>query len=113
MPSGTTRRGFLGLAGATAGGAVLLGACSSGGTESSAPRRGGTLRAVFPGAGAKETMDPHAQRQFAWASNRAPPAAHRPRSVVDRGDLDRVLEAPESGTTRLLIQAARPQRRKP
>ncbi|MYZ06818.1 hypothetical protein GT028_05445 [Streptomyces sp. SID2999] len=27
-------------------------------------RWGGTLRAAFPGAGVKETMDPHAQRQF-------------------------------------------------
>ncbi|MFC5750962.1 ABC transporter substrate-binding protein [Actinomadura rugatobispora] len=62
MPSGTTRRGFLGLAGGA--GAVLLGSCSSGGTDSGTPRRGGTVRAVFPGAGAKETMDPHAQRQF-------------------------------------------------
>ncbi|MGH3241428.1 MAG: ABC transporter substrate-binding protein [Spirillospora sp.] len=67
MPSGTTRRRFLGLAGAagaTAGGAVLLGSCSSGGTGPERPRQGGTLRAAFPGAGAKETMDPHAQRQF-------------------------------------------------
>ncbi|TDB99264.1 ABC transporter substrate-binding protein [Actinomadura sp. 7K534] len=63
VPSATSRRGFLGLAGAA--GAVLLGACSSGGTESGGtPRRGGTVRAVFPGSGAKETMDPHAQRQF-------------------------------------------------
>ncbi|MBB4778582.1 ABC transporter substrate-binding protein [Actinomadura livida] len=63
MPSATSRRGFLGLAGAA--GAVLLGACSSGGTESGGtPRRGGAVRAVFPGSGAKETMDPHAQRQF-------------------------------------------------
>ena len=62
MPGGTTRRGFLGLAGAA--GAVLLSSCSSGGTGSGAPRKGGALRAVFPGSGAKETMDPHAQRQF-------------------------------------------------
>ncbi|MFI0372194.1 ABC transporter ATP-binding protein [Actinomadura sp. 1N219] len=33
--------------------------------------------------------------------------------VVDGGDLGHVLETPESGTTRLLIRAARPQRREP
>lgn len=60
MPSGTTRRGFLGMSGA----AALLSSCSSGGKDSGTPRKGGTARAVFPGAGAKETMDPHAQRQF-------------------------------------------------
>ncbi|MFV2173078.1 ABC transporter substrate-binding protein [Actinomadura sp. LOL_016] len=58
-----TRRGFLGLAGAA--GAVLLTSCSSGGSAGSGgPTRGGVLRAAFPGAGAKETMDPHAQRAF-------------------------------------------------
>lgn len=62
VASATTRRGFLGLAGAA--GAVLLSSCSSGGTGSGTPRKGGTVRAVFPGAGAKETMDPHAQRMF-------------------------------------------------
>lgn len=59
----STRRGFLGLAGAA--GAVLLSACAGGGGGGSGkPRKGGTVRAAFPGAGAKETMDPHAQRQF-------------------------------------------------
>ena len=59
----STRRGFLGLAGAA--GAVLLSSCASGGADGSGkPRKGGTVRAVFPGAGAKETLDPHAQRQF-------------------------------------------------
>ncbi|QFG22328.1 ABC transporter substrate-binding protein [Actinomadura sp. WMMB 499] len=63
-PGAPTRRGFLGLAGGAAG-AVLLGACSSGGTAGSGtPVKGGTLRVAFPGAGAKETMDPHAQRAF-------------------------------------------------
>lgn len=63
VSSGPTRRGFLGLAGAA--GAVLLSSCSSGGAAGSGtPARGGTLRAAFPGAGAKETMDPHAQRAF-------------------------------------------------
>ena len=65
MPVDRTRRGVLGLAGATTG-AVLLGACepARGDTSGGPPRRGGTLRAVFPGAGATETLDPHAQRQF-------------------------------------------------
>ncbi|WP_069811339.1 ABC transporter substrate-binding protein [Streptomyces sp. TP-A0874] len=65
MARDRTRRGFLGLAGGSAG-AALLAACAPGpGAERSGPpKRGGTLRAVFPGAGAKETMDPHAQRQF-------------------------------------------------
>ncbi|TYB44248.1 ABC transporter substrate-binding protein [Actinomadura chibensis] len=60
----STRRGFLGLAGGAAG-AVLLGSCASGEDGgATTPRKGGTVRAVFPGAGAKETLDPHAQRQF-------------------------------------------------
>lgn len=59
-----TRRGFLGMAGGAAG-ATLLGACdAASGSGSGRPRRGGTVRAVFPGAGAKETLDPHAQQQF-------------------------------------------------
>ncbi|WP_262403548.1 ABC transporter substrate-binding protein [Actinomadura sp. CNU-125] len=63
MSSAPTRRGFLGMAGAA--GAVLLTSCSSGGgAGSGTPVRGGTLRVAFPGAGAKETMDPHAQRAF-------------------------------------------------
>ncbi|GHJ41251.1 peptide ABC transporter substrate-binding protein [Streptomyces sp. TS71-3] len=62
----STRREFLGMA-AGVGALGLLGSCGpsgGGGTETGKPRRGGTVRAVFPGAGAKETMDPHAQRQF-------------------------------------------------
>lgn len=52
-------------AGAGAAGATLLTACgTSGGSASSTPQRGGTIRAVFPGFGAKETMDPHVGRQF-------------------------------------------------
>lgn len=56
----SSRRGFLGYAGATAA-PVLLGAC---GTGASPPGKGGTVRAAFPGFGAKETMDPHVGRQF-------------------------------------------------
>ncbi|RLL66663.1 ABC transporter substrate-binding protein [Streptomyces sp. Z26] len=66
MPVTPTRRSV--LTAAAAAGAVLLTGCesagSSGGTGSGGPRRGGSLRAAFPGAGVKETMDPHAQRQF-------------------------------------------------
>lgn len=63
VPVDSTRRGFLGLTGAA--GAILLSACSSAGdADSGWPKQGGTLRAAFPGFGAKETMDPHAQRQF-------------------------------------------------
>lgn len=52
-------------AGAGVAGATLLTACgTSEGSSSSKPRRGGTVRAVFPGFGAKETMDPHVGRQF-------------------------------------------------
>lgn len=63
MPPQNTRRGFLGTVGAV--GAGLVSGCgrNESGTRST-PRKGGTLRAAFPGAGAKETMDPHAQRQF-------------------------------------------------
>lgn len=65
VPLGRTRRGFLGLAGGFTS-ATLLGSCATdrSGASSAAPKRGGTVRAVFPGAGAKETLDPHAQRQF-------------------------------------------------
>lgn len=65
MPVDRTRRGFLGLAGGV-GAAAALTSCVAAGVPANPgpPRRGGTLRAVFPGAGAKETMDPHAQRQF-------------------------------------------------
>ena len=58
-----SRRGFLGVAG-LAGAGIALGACGGSGGGGTKPRRGGTLRAAFPGAGAKETLDPHAQRQF-------------------------------------------------
>lgn len=60
-----TRRAVLSTAGGAAAAATLLSACgASGGDASSKPRRGGTIRAVFPGFGAKETMDPHVGRQF-------------------------------------------------
>ncbi|MFI6346352.1 ABC transporter substrate-binding protein [Streptomyces sp. NPDC050560] len=68
MPPEHSRRGLLGLAGglsaAAAGGALLTGCGPGADAGSSTPKRGGTVRAVFPGAGVKETMDPHAQRQF-------------------------------------------------
>ena len=65
MTEARTRRGFLGLAGASTT-AALLASCTTAtaGDASAPPRRGGVLRAVFPGAGAKETLDPHRQRQF-------------------------------------------------
>uniref|UniRef100_A0AAU3GMD3 ABC transporter substrate-binding protein n=1 Tax=Streptomyces sp. NBC_01401 TaxID=2903854 RepID=A0AAU3GMD3_9ACTN len=62
MPVTHTRRSVLTLA-ATAGAGLLVG-CSSGDSASSSPKKGGSLSAAFPGAGVKETMDPHAQRQF-------------------------------------------------
>ncbi|MFE1046179.1 ABC transporter substrate-binding protein [Streptomyces olivaceus] len=62
MPVTPTRRSV--LAAAVATGAGLLTGCSSANSGSSSPKRGGTLSAAFPGAGVKETMDPHAQRQF-------------------------------------------------
>ncbi|MFC8564740.1 ABC transporter substrate-binding protein [Streptomyces sp. NPDC057245] len=62
MPVTPTRRSV--LAAAVATGAGLLTGCSSADSGSSSPRKGGTLSAAFPGAGVKETMDPHAQRQF-------------------------------------------------
>ncbi|MEW2134679.1 ABC transporter substrate-binding protein [Streptomyces sp. NPDC005435] len=62
MPVSPTRRSVLAAAAAT--GAGLLAGCSSANSASTSPRKGGTLRAAFPGAGVKETMDPHAQRQF-------------------------------------------------
>ncbi|GAA2687941.1 MULTISPECIES: ABC transporter substrate-binding protein [Actinosynnema] len=57
-----SRRGFLALA-ATAGAAV---ACSPGAepVASDKPVRGGRLRALFPGGGAKETLDPHSPPLF-------------------------------------------------
>ncbi|GAA0698258.1 ABC transporter substrate-binding protein [Streptomyces malaysiensis subsp. malaysiensis] len=62
MPVTPTRRSVLAVA--AAAGAGLLTGCSSADSGSSSPKKGGTLRAAFPGAGVKETMDPHAQRQF-------------------------------------------------
>ncbi|MFD0023711.1 ABC transporter substrate-binding protein [Streptomyces sp. NPDC058382] len=66
MPIDRTRRGFLRIAGGvSAGAAGLLAGCGpEDGPGSSTPRKGGTVRAVFPGAGVKETLDPHTQRQF-------------------------------------------------
>ena len=64
VPGERTRRHVLGLA-AGGGAAALLAGCEGdarGGADR--PRRGGVLRAAFPGAGAKETLDPHKQRQF-------------------------------------------------
>ncbi|MFD7061241.1 ABC transporter substrate-binding protein [Streptomyces sp. NPDC059906] len=63
MPVTPTRRSVLAAAAATGAGLLLPG-CSSAGSGSSSPKKGGTLGAAFPGAGVKETMDPHAQRQF-------------------------------------------------
>ncbi|EYT79755.1 peptide ABC transporter substrate-binding protein [Streptomyces sp. Tu 6176] len=62
MPVTPTRRSV--LTAAAAAGVGLLTGCSAADSGSSAPKKGGTLRAAFPGAGVKETMDPHAQRQF-------------------------------------------------
>lgn len=64
---GLSRRSFLGL-GAAAAGVVLLGACGSGETTTSAtstPRDGGRLRAVFAGGGAQEVLDPHKTNLYA------------------------------------------------
>lgn len=64
-PRPPSRRAVLSLAGGATAGATLLTACgTSADGASSTPRRGGTVRAVFPGFGAKETMDPHVGRQF-------------------------------------------------
>lgn len=63
----TSRRTLLSWAGAGVAGATLLTACGTSGGSASAnskPKRGGTIRAAFPGFGAKETMDPHVGRQF-------------------------------------------------
>ncbi|MFG3257589.1 ABC transporter substrate-binding protein [Streptomyces sp. NPDC048172] len=64
MAAERTRRQVLGLA-AGGGAATLLAACEGDTQDNTGrPRRGGVLRAAFPGAGAKETLDPHKQRQF-------------------------------------------------
>ncbi|WP_259471979.1 hypothetical protein [Streptomyces shenzhenensis] len=62
MPIAPTRRSVLAAAAAT--GAGLLTGCSSAGSGSSSPKKGGTVNAALPGRGGEETMDPHAQRQF-------------------------------------------------
>jgi peptide/nickel transport system substrate-binding protein len=61
MTFALTRRGFLGLAGA-----VTLAGCGAPGAApvASAPQRGGLVRALFTGGGAKETLDPHLQNLF-------------------------------------------------
>ncbi|MGY1439975.1 ABC transporter substrate-binding protein [Streptomyces reniochalinae] len=64
MPEERTRRHVLGLAGGGCAAALLSGCDGSASAGTTRPRRGGTLRAAFPGAGAKETLDPHKQRQF-------------------------------------------------
>jgi len=61
--SAVTRRALLAGAATIAGG-TLLGACSGGSSDSGTPKRGGRFRAVFPGGGAGETLDPHAQVLF-------------------------------------------------
>ena len=63
---GLSRRGFFGLTAA----AVTLGAasgCTAGGAaqEAGPPRPGGRLRAVFPGGGAEEVLDPHTTDLYA------------------------------------------------
>ncbi|MFD7551187.1 ABC transporter substrate-binding protein [Streptomyces sp. NPDC059816] len=62
------RREFLALAGATStAGALALTGCGAGDPPGgatgagSAPRRGGTFRALFTGGGEQETIDPHAE----------------------------------------------------
>lgn len=64
MPVEWTRRRVVKLAGA--GATVTLGGCRTAAHAGNGgrPRRGGVLRAAFPGAGAQETLDPHRQRQF-------------------------------------------------
>lgn len=59
-----SRRSFLGMTAAS--GAALLTGCDTGGTPgaASSPSRGGQVRALFPGGGAKETLDPHSPPLF-------------------------------------------------
>lgn len=74
-----TRRSALGLAAGVTGAVgaaaavtgTATGATGAPGATTRTPtvgvgprRRGGTVRAVFPGGGAKETLDPHAELQF-------------------------------------------------
>src|SRR4051812_10901668 len=56
------RRGFLGLAGASA--LAGLTGCGADGEAAAQPRNGGRLRAVYAGGGAKEVLDPHVQSLF-------------------------------------------------
>jgi len=56
------RRGFLGLAGASA--LAALTGCGSDGEAAAQPKNGGRLRAVYAGGGAKEVLDPHVQSLF-------------------------------------------------
>ncbi len=60
-----TRRGFLGFTAAAA--FVGMSGCAAGGSGSTAgpPKPGGRLRAVFPGGGADEVLDPHATNLYA------------------------------------------------
>ncbi|MGW0889969.1 ABC transporter substrate-binding protein [Saccharopolyspora sp. NPDC002578] len=64
--SPVTRRGFLGLTAAAALAAGVSG-CATGnsGSSAGAPRPGGRLRAVFPGGGADEVLDPHTTDLYA------------------------------------------------
>ncbi|MEV0800634.1 ABC transporter substrate-binding protein [Kribbella sp. NPDC050281] len=56
------RRGFLGLAGASA--LAGLTGCGADGEAAAQPKNGGRLRAVYAGGGAKEVLDPHVQSLF-------------------------------------------------
>src|SRR4051812_21216057 len=56
------RRGFLGLAGASA--LAGLTGCGADGEAAAQPKQGGRLRAVYAGGGAKEVLDPHVQSLF-------------------------------------------------
>ncbi|HEX7305828.1 ABC transporter substrate-binding protein [Lentzea sp.] len=65
MSVNLSRRGFFALSG-VAGTSLLVGCGPAAGTGagSSTPVRGGRVRALFPGGGAKETLDPHTPPLF-------------------------------------------------
>lgn len=62
MSDALNRRGFLGLAGGL--GLAALTGCGADGEAAAQPNRGGRLRAVYAGGGAKEVLDPHVQSLF-------------------------------------------------
>ncbi|WP_202873437.1 ABC transporter substrate-binding protein [Kribbella capetownensis] len=62
MSDALNRRGFLGLAGASA--LAGLTGCGADGEAAAQPKNGGRLRAVYAGGGAKEVLDPHVQSLF-------------------------------------------------